>query len=130
MPSDSFTGAACSRLSCAGTADACNAHGQCLDMYTLAKLSTVNGVIPTAASMGYTISYGALPNNPKTWDALKLFGCLCDAGYTGYDCSQKTCPFGDDPATGTVSAAPAAAPCCCSLLLCLLLLAPVSAACA
>lgn len=40
-----------------------------------------------------------MPNNPKTWDALKIFGCSCDTGYTGYDCSQRTCPFGDDPDT-------------------------------
>ena len=38
-------------------------------------------------------------NNPKTWDALKVFGCLCDSGFTGYDCSLRTCPFGDDPDT-------------------------------
>lgn len=49
------------------------------------------------------ISYGAVPNNPKTWDALKIFGCLCDSGYMGYDCSLRVCPFGDDPDTATVS---------------------------
>ncbi|OQR97296.1 hypothetical protein ACHHYP_12208 [Achlya hypogyna] len=33
------------------------------------------------------------------WDADKIFGCQCGAGYTGYDCSQRTCPVGDDPMT-------------------------------
>lgn len=95
-----YTGSACNRLTCAGTGNLCNAHGQCLDMYTLAKLATVNGVIPTKTTE--IITYGSIPNNPKTWDALKIFGCLCDAGYTGYDCSLRVCPFGDDPDTTEV----------------------------
>merc|ERR1711871_1278249 len=33
------------------------------------------------------------------WDADKVFGCACDAGFTGYDCSQRVCPYGDDPLT-------------------------------
>jgi len=94
-----YTGAACNRLTCAGTTGTCNLHGQCLDMYTLAKLSTVNGVIPTGTN---AISYGTVPNNPLTWDALKIFGCMCDTGYTGYDCSLLTCPYGDDPDTQEV----------------------------
>ena len=24
-------------------------------------------------------------------------GCLCDDGWQGYDCSLRTCPYGDDP---------------------------------
>jgi len=38
------------------------------------------------------------------WDAEKIVGCACDAGWTGYDCSLRTCPLGDDPletASGT-----------------------------
>ena len=30
-----------------------------------------------------------------------FFGCLCDEGYTGYDCSVRTCARGDDPLTGS-----------------------------
>ena len=44
-------------------------------------------------------SYGNIPNNPATWDATRIFGCLCDPQYTGYDCSLLTCPYGDDPDT-------------------------------
>jgi hypothetical protein len=35
------------------------------------------------------------------WDADKVYGCLCDYGYKGYDCSEKICPVGDDPLTIT-----------------------------
>lgn len=87
-----FKGSACEYLACPGSTNECNAHGACLDMNTLAALATENGVVA-----GY--SYGNSPNNPYTWDAFKVFGCLCDAGYSGYDCSQRTCPTGDDPAT-------------------------------
>lgn len=90
-----FTGEACNRLACPGQTpdtEACSGHGQCLDMNRLAALSTVNGVIA-----GYT--YGDVPNKPSTWDAFRVFGCLCDAQYTGYDCSLLVCPTGDDPDT-------------------------------
>jgi hypothetical protein len=33
------------------------------------------------------------------WDADMIQGCVCEAGWSGYDCSQQTCPFGDDPLT-------------------------------
>jgi hypothetical protein len=59
-------------------------------MNTLASLATVNGELA-----GYT--YGNTPNNAQTWDAFRIFGCLCDPQYTGYDCSLYTCPFGNDP---------------------------------
>lgn len=89
-----FSGAACQRLSCAGISDAqpegCNGHGKCLDMATLATLTKDNGVLQS-----YT--YGSTPNNPNTWDANRIFGCLCDEEYEGYDCALMTCPLGDDP---------------------------------
>jgi hypothetical protein len=33
------------------------------------------------------------------WDADMNYGCVCEEGWTGYDCSLKQCPFGDDPLT-------------------------------
>ncbi len=87
-----FTGSSCNRLTCPGETedDVCNGHGQCLDMATLAEAATING---DAAD----ITYGATPNKPQTWDALRMYGCLCDPKWTGYDCSLRVCPFGDDP---------------------------------
>ena len=35
--------------------------------------------------------------NGDKWDADRIFGCDCDDGWTGYDCSLRTCPTGDDP---------------------------------
>ncbi len=29
----------------------------------------------------------------------RIKGCLCDPGFTGYDCSERECPTGDDPNT-------------------------------
>lgn len=87
-----FSGSACESLTCPGEVAKCNGNGQCLDMNTLATKATINGDLA-----GYT--YGNTPNNAITWDGFKIFGCFCDQGYTGYDCSLKTCPFGDDPGT-------------------------------
>ena len=85
-------GQACELLNCPGQLLPCNGNGQCLDMSSLALLALNNGNLA-----GYT--YGATPNNPATWDAYMVQGCLCDTGYTGYDCSLLTCPTGDDPNT-------------------------------
>ena len=37
------------------------------------------------------------------WDADMMYGCFCDAGYSGQDCAKITCPTGDDPLTGIVN---------------------------
>jgi len=34
-----------------------------------------------------------------SWDAKRILGCACDAGYFGNDCSSMHCPTGDDPLT-------------------------------
>merc|ERR1711871_381247 len=33
------------------------------------------------------------------WDADKNMACKCDPRWTGYDCSERKCPLGDDPLT-------------------------------
>jgi hypothetical protein len=49
------------------------------------------------------------------WDASKQYGCKCDLGYRGPDCSLKECPSGTDPQGGpsntlfSTAAAPAVA---------------------
>lgn len=89
-----FSGAACERMRCPpGDAETpCSGHGRCLTMAELAELANVNGD-PVA------VTYGATPNKPTTWDAGKIQGCVCDAGFEGHDCSRRSCPRGDNPRT-------------------------------
>ena len=112
-----FEGEACERMTCPGKtspAGVCSGHGRCLKMEELAEYSQLNGDAIDA-------SYGMNPNLPATWDYDKVFGCLCDGGWQGYDCALKVCPTGDDVTTtgqadevqtincryiGTVAAAP------------------------
>jgi hypothetical protein len=61
-------------------------------MEDLARLATLNG-----ERQGW--SYGAVPNKKETWDYDMLRGCLCSAGWEGFDCSLRSCPTGDDPLT-------------------------------
>ena len=41
---------------------------------------------------------GSMPSVPayeNVWDATMLYGCLCDEGFYGFDCSLRMCPSGD-----------------------------------
>ena len=63
-----------------------------------------------------SIVYGSVSQDPATWDADRIYGCVCeDYGFlhqkkgdgvsvnasvplsTGYDCSLKTCPYAYNP---------------------------------
>eukprot|EP01038_Epipyxis_sp_PR26KG_P005240 gene5240-7282_t len=88
-----FYGEACQYLSCGGgLLNPCNGHGRCMSMAELALWAQDNG-----DATDYV--YGSDPNNFYTWDYNRIHGCLCDKGYSGYDCSLKDCPTGDDPGT-------------------------------
>jgi hypothetical protein len=86
---DGFDGAACQRMVCPGD-PVCSDHGTCLSMESLALIAENNGDATD-------FTYGAVPNNAATWDFDKIFGCACDTGFEGYDCSLMSCPYGDDP---------------------------------
>ena len=84
-----FTGEACERLDCPNDgAKSCSGHGDCKSMRQLAQAHPVFS----------TYTYGNdLFNLDNTWDADSVQGCHCGVGYTGYDCSLRTCPAGKDP---------------------------------
>jgi len=88
-----FYGQACEYMACGGGLEApCHGHGRCMSMNELAIWDDFNGDATD-------FTYGTDPNNPHTWDGHRVFGCKCDEGYTGYDCSLRECPRGDDPGT-------------------------------
>ena len=57
--------------------DQCSGHGTCMTIEQLAFLDHGN-------------SY-------DLWDKHNTMGCKCDPGYTGPDCSERTCVHGVDP---------------------------------
>jgi hypothetical protein len=90
-----FTGDACGRTECPKDASGvdCGGHGRCTSMAKLAEAADTNGD-PTPFTYG---SPG--PGPTAVWDSRTMFGCLCDSGFEGFDCSRRTCPTGDDPHT-------------------------------
>jgi hypothetical protein len=97
-----FEGAACERMSCPeGTPlvahssassstrgrrarrTVCSGHGTCTNMERLAK--------------EFNFWDFPRPSYSAPWDKDKVYGCLCDEGYNGYDCSLLECAVGDDP---------------------------------
>jgi len=89
-----FEGGACDRMSCPTDGDLpCSGHGRCM---TIGKMAS-NSLDARGAGTSYT--YGATPNDNRHWDKNTQYGCMCDAGYIGYDCTLRICPYGDDPLT-------------------------------
>ncbi len=102
-----FAGAACARMACAGSLNRthvgtqdipyvgsgggaligqpCSGHGSCR---TLSEAAERQNDYNLFRSVTYSL-----------WDGDKIQGCVCDRGWTGYDCSQRSCPSGDDPFT-------------------------------
>jgi hypothetical protein len=105
---DHFEGAACERKICPKS---CSNNGQCISASMLAQEQDP-GIIHQ--NTGCTSSEICLNGNctfrdysncrsihvyETPWDASSMFGCLCDSGFQGHDCSQRACPTGDDPMT-------------------------------
>ncbi|KAL9189485.1 hypothetical protein ACHAXT_009160 [Thalassiosira profunda] len=92
---EGFFGAACEFWGCAGndSENLCSGHGTCLSMRELALRHEDTDGSPLP------ITFGSDPNSAATWDADRVHGCLCDEGFSSFDCSRRTCPVGVDPST-------------------------------
>jgi len=75
----------------------CSGHGVCLSQSEHARRA-LDSEAETDLSYGPKVS-SRTRYSAHFWDADRLSGCLCDFGWTGYDCSLRTCPRGDDPSS-------------------------------
>ena len=105
-----FAGYACEKLLCPATTESalsqsisddtdsvnyawrsqmnsCNSRGVCMSSREFERV--VHGIVYSEEEA------------PRFSD--RIFGCMCDEGYEGYDCSIRTCPHGDDPQTKSQS---------------------------
>ena len=78
-----FSGIACERMACP---NACSDHGRCMSLSEAATSYDGHNLVQTTT---YT----------APWDAEKVYGCVCDWGWTGHSCALRVCPMGDDPMT-------------------------------
>lgn len=95
---DGYEGSACQRTSCPND---CSGHGTCRSnedfAYDFSNAKTnymlkgnLDDILPEYQST-YIATYA------NAWDSGMHYGCLCDAGYRGPDCSLIECPSMDDP---------------------------------
>ena len=75
-----YTGDSCQRTSCPND---CTGNGVCQSQaYFVSDVATASGD-PSYVYTGF--------------DAASAYGCKCDIGFRGADCSQRECPSGSDP---------------------------------
>eukprot|EP00753_Platysulcus_tardus_P000084 PLAT10071.2.p1 GENE.PLAT10071.2~~PLAT10071.2.p1 ORF type:complete len:670 (-),score=206.73 PLAT10071.2:72-2081(-) len=82
-----WEGSACDRMSCVrdSSGNLCSGHGEC---FSMASAAAERDDVRLLVSTSYSL-----------WDANLVQGCVCDAGWQGYDCSLRACASGDDPQT-------------------------------
>ncbi|KAJ1456364.1 hypothetical protein M885DRAFT_517875 [Pelagophyceae sp. CCMP2097] len=85
-----FEGFACERLSCPND---CSGRGECLSVKEAA--AKYDGFHLNRSSHRYSEG----ETRYDLWDATMLRGCVCDPGYSSFDCSVIDCDSGDDRRT-------------------------------
>jgi len=108
-----YEGSACERKTCPSSSyGTCSNNGLCISMTMLAQKQdpgnpsirqgcTQNDICinDNCTIRDYASTCQSVPVYDTPWDAHAIFGCFCDWEYHGYDCSQRSCPTGDDPLT-------------------------------
>ena len=87
-----FTGAACERSFCPGH---CSGHGSCVPLSELhyENIEYLN-----------LMSLNKLPSEIKhVFRNANNHACQCDPEWTGPECNERLCPYGDDPRTDTTT---------------------------
>jgi hypothetical protein len=87
---EGFEGHACERIKCPVNVDTsieCSGNGHCMSMRMAA-------ITQNDMNLFRSIEY-------TNWEADMFWGCVCNYGWHGHDCSLKSCPTGDDPVTNT-----------------------------
>jgi hypothetical protein len=92
---EGYTGSACQRTTCPND---CSGHGLCRTLKEVASgarsRKSVSGQAGNIIFSGVREAF-----DYALWDADKHQMCICDAGFSGIDCSSRSCPRGDDPLT-------------------------------
>jgi hypothetical protein len=94
---DGYEGSACQRTSCPND---CSGHGICrsnTDFATdFSEAITLEQTDVTGGSLGEYYDYFRVTYS-SAWDAGLHYGCKCDIGFRGPDCSLIECPTSEDP---------------------------------
>jgi len=90
---EGYSGAACQRRACPND---CSGHGVCQSSVKFAQDATISMNLEEFAAEGLNGQYGYLISYDSAWDSQMSFGCKCDVGYRGPDCSLVECPTGAD----------------------------------
>lgn len=98
-----YEGVACERTVCPGD---CSGHGVCKSNIELSVEASLKRSFTGNAHLTQD-SFITMKEDPQqadprktymgAWDSGANFGCKCDGGYRGEDCSLKECPSTNDP---------------------------------
>jgi len=99
---DGYGGEACARTVCPSD---CSGHGICVSMETLideaaAEYDAEHTIYDASGATAVNSWSSKTIKKYNGWDKRKEFGCKCDAGFRGPDCSQQECPSYLDPMKG------------------------------
>lgn len=96
---EGYEGAACQRTTCPNS---CSGHGQCQSNIAFSKDGSLARSYSNTGESDFTITENSKQVDPRkyyegAWDSGIHYGCKCDIGFRGEDCSLVECPSSSDP---------------------------------